>query len=595
MSTPRLTPLSLLAAAAALAGAACLELGPGEATPAQCEQTSDCDMAAGEVCDEGVCWGDPPAAQLAAIISPPPDRYDLAPTEIEALTVRADGWMNDLPLDAPALLRGRIEIACEDCPSGVAIAATVQVRRASSIPGGPEFLATTEAAADAAGASFALPVPPLDPGEPPYIVTIYPDDELAITPGGRTAAQLVPPLRREVGAGDLGGELFEILEATELRALSGRVVDAIGQGIPGMRVAALGRFDPLRPLERISTVAITGDDGGFGLLLGADALDVVDIVASPPAGSIMPTLIAHDRGAFDPELDDLVMPSFPAPATITVPVSASDPSGGSVPVVGARVQLQTVLVDPINPSANVDAVFTVETYTDGAGNITAEVIPGAQVASRSYTVQVTPPANTPAASTWDATLSVGVSGGVVGSIELGARTAVTGFIVDHTGAPVAGMTVSAEPSLALAWSLSEDTQRRLAELPAPTAVTQPDGSFVMFVDPTIADAPMTYDLECTPAAQSLVPRWTIPGVDAATGAADVGMVVLPEPSYVRGLVLAPGPAPLAGATVRVFALGDGTLCTTAEAPADCVPPAVFLGSGQSDAQGVVRVVLPRSW
>ncbi len=587
---------ALIALAAAAALPACLELGAGpEQAPPQCEVTSDCEVAAGEVCEEGVCWGDPPEAQLAAIVTPPADRYDLAPTELASISIRDNGWMNDLLLEPPASLRGRVEIACGQCPGGLAIGATIQVRRASSIPGGPEYLASTVATAAASDVSFALAVPALGPDDPPYVLTIVPSDDVAVTPGGLTAAQLVPPLRLVLGPDDLDDDLIEVLEAKDLRPISGRVVDAIGLGIAGMRVSALGRFDPLRPLERVSTIAVTSADGYFDLVLGKDALDVIDIVAVPPAGTLMPTLIAHDRGAFESTLAALTMPSFPTPTRITVPVSASDPSGGSVPVIGARVQLQTVLLDPINPNANVDAVFTVDTYTDALGNIEADVIPGAQVASRSYAVQVTPPANTPAASSWDSTISVGSGGGVVGSIHLAARTTITGVILDHTGWPVEGMTVAAKPSLAFSWSLDEASQRLLAELPAPSALTQPDGSFVMFVDPQIAQAPATYDLVCSPAALSLAPRWTIGAVDGSQGATDVGAVFLPEPANVRGQVMDPDGVVLPGATVRIFALGHLTLCAGAEAPADCVPPAVFLGTGQSDAEGIVRLVLPHAW
>ncbi|HRC56826.1 MAG TPA: hypothetical protein PKU97_12930, partial [Kofleriaceae bacterium] len=54
------------AALAALASAGCLSV-PDEDEP-QCRRASDCDQAVGEVCEEGVCWGDPPSVPLAAIV-----------------------------------------------------------------------------------------------------------------------------------------------------------------------------------------------------------------------------------------------------------------------------------------------------------------------------------------------------------------------------------------------------------------------------------------------------------------------------------------------------------------------------------------------
>ncbi|MCA9673794.1 MAG: hypothetical protein H6708_26370 [Kofleriaceae bacterium] len=581
-------------AAAALAGG-CLDLIGAPDAPVQCEQTSDCNESRGEVCDEGVCWGDPPQADLAAILGPPAGRGDLAPTELTRIDVRDDGWMNELALEAPVTLHGRIEAECGQCPGGLTIAATIQVRRVSSIAGGPDYLATTQSSASAGdgGDSFTIALPPLDSGDAPYQLTIVPSDQTPIVAGGPTPAELVPPLRREVGRNDLGDALTTLLTGDGLRAIHGKVVDATGQGIAGMKVAALGRFDPLRPLERVSTIAISGDDGGFVLVLGADALDVFDVVATPPAGQVMPTLVAHDRTSLESDLGELHMPTFPAPTHITVPVYASDTTGSAVPVADARVKLTTYLADPIDPFSNVEAIYTVDTYTDASGNIEADVLPGAQTASRSYQVRVTPPADTPAASVWSAALSVGTTGGVVGRIDLGARSVVTGVLRDETGAPAAGVTVTAKPSLAFKWSLDSDTLRILSELDAPTAVTQPDGSFVLWLDPTIAGLAATYDLDCAPPELALIPRWTISNVDGAAPGTDLEDRWAPAAAYVRGLMQAPDGSPVVGAEARVYALGDQSLCSAAEAPANCVAPATFLGSGRSDDSGVVRLVLPR--
>ena len=55
-----------------LASAGCLSVPEGPIP--QCETSADCDRAHGEVCEEGVCWGNPPAGPFAAIVSPPSER-----------------------------------------------------------------------------------------------------------------------------------------------------------------------------------------------------------------------------------------------------------------------------------------------------------------------------------------------------------------------------------------------------------------------------------------------------------------------------------------------------------------------------------------
>ena len=52
--------------------AGCLEV-PHGAGDRSATTTRDCNAAHGEVCDEGVCWGNPPTGLFAATLSPPSD------------------------------------------------------------------------------------------------------------------------------------------------------------------------------------------------------------------------------------------------------------------------------------------------------------------------------------------------------------------------------------------------------------------------------------------------------------------------------------------------------------------------------------------
>ena len=142
--------------------AGCLSV-PSEIAP-MCKATLDCDSEHGEVCEEGVCWGNPPASLFAAVISPPSNRRDLVPREMLPFALSSDGWMGELRLDAPALLSGRIIAYCPAPMTGcdaAPLAATVTVSRPSLFRGGPGFktIVNVEAGAE----SFSIPVPPPAP------------------------------------------------------------------------------------------------------------------------------------------------------------------------------------------------------------------------------------------------------------------------------------------------------------------------------------------------------------------------------------------------------------------------------------------------
>jgi hypothetical protein len=578
-----------LALAALLSLGGCIDLlGAGPAP--QCEVTADCNEAAGEVCAEGVCWGNPPPGHYAVAIGPPPGRPDLARNEIVELAIRNDGWMSELRVQPSVLLRGRIEASCELCRDGTSIAATIHVRRASLIPGGRELLLTSQSVADAlTGDSFAIPVPPLEPGDPPYELTIEPSATAPLVPGGPTPAQLVPPLRALVDAEQLAAGVQVMLRPDDQRTISGRVLAATGVGIPNLRVVARGRVDPLRPLEVVSTIGTTDGQGRFALLLGAEALDVVDLEARPPAGVIAPTLTAHDRYIAGVEPIELRMPAIPATTRITLPIEVVDTGGTRSPVPQARVWLRTRL-DTVDPA--VAAVFTVSGETDATGRFTADVIAGAAGDAREYEARIAPPADAIAASRLEV-IAIGAAGGELPALRLAQRSTLTGVIADHAGAPVGAVTVAAQPSLFFLWSLDGAAQQRLQDREQPSVVSNPDGTFTLWVDPAAAGQAAHYDLECEPAEMARVPRWTIPEVEASASR-DLGVLRLPAAAHVRARVGDPGGAPLADAAVRIYEIvAEGAVCGADHAPKDCLPPAILRATARSDEDGVVRLVLPR--
>lgn len=567
--------------------AACVDL-TGAPAP-ECETTDDCNAGAGEVCDEGVCWGDPPAGVYAFLVGPPAERPDLAPTELIDVDIRSDGWLDDLAVDPAVYLHGRIIADCDACRTDATVAASITVRRESRIPGGREFWTSGTSIADATtGDSFSIPLPPIGLDDPVYTVTIEPSRDVPIFESGPTPAELVPPLRLTVSVEELSGGLDVVLAADEVRTIQGRVVDAVGDGVPGYRVSARGRVDPLRPLEPVSTIATTDAEGWFTLFLGRDALDVVDVEAAPPSGAVAPTLIAHDRfiGTLDPVT--LRIPLYGDPAEVTVPVVVVDTAGGETPVPVAQVELTTQLDGVLD--LGVEAFFTVRGETDDQGVFAANVIGGTTVDPQEYEARIVPPPESLAASKIDV---IAVDGDETVPFQLGQRTTITGVLEDASGEPAASVTVTATPSPFFTWGLDEETQARLQQRTPASTVTYADGAFTLWVDPSVAGQVASYDLACEPAEDARVPRWTFTEIEAAESI-DLGTRMLPDAAHVRGLVVDAAGEPVAGASVRIYEIDlDGSVCIAENAPADCQPPAILRATSRSDERGIVHLVLPR--
>ena len=127
-----------------LSAAGCLSV-PGQQQPA-CTADSDCG-GTGEVCQEGMCWGDPPMGTFAATLGPPSDSASVVQTEIPALAIPSDGWLGDVVLEAPVTLSGRIEAYCPGAMTctNASLPATITITRAPRFAGGPGFHTTVDA------------------------------------------------------------------------------------------------------------------------------------------------------------------------------------------------------------------------------------------------------------------------------------------------------------------------------------------------------------------------------------------------------------------------------------------------------------------
>lgn len=609
---------------AALCASACIAGVDDGGDLKMCDETADCDSASGEVCDDGVCWGDPPdGVTFAAVLVPPDDRIDLPVAVIPALSIADDGTMVGLSFPDAVTVSGRVLLACPpievdpdpvyDCGPERSVGAQITIERASPFPGGP-VLSRTIVAAGAVGPgenafSFLLP---REAGAE-YRISITPEEDA----GGTTMApgEVAPPRQLTITA-DADQQVDWVLgDPDQLKTIRGCVQNVVGDGAPyaGMHVQALGRWSQLSPLTRASSRSYTDDEGCFTLRVPIKMLDEFDILVQPAPGAILPTLRLMGEFVRDPvegELLDhvidppLVMPTAPAPTTFRLPVEALGSAGGQEPVPGAAVRLTTVFPLPDTEMRTIAVTFTAEAVTSALdaeepGVAELQLYPGSEE-NRVYAVQVVPPPDSQFQSAFELEVPVGVggSGQVLPPVTLSRRAALTGVAVTSVGDPVASAPVEAAASSSLRLQVeSDEVDAILSQLQFPTATTDEDGAFLVWVDRELAGQAATYDVDVSPAPfASDAPAWTFEdiAVPVEGESVDLGQLVLPEASYARGIVRDRGDRAVVGAEVRIYQLGAEDYCTRVLeiGDADCEPPAHLRGIWASDETGAVKVVLP---
>lgn len=602
--TRRRAKTTALASCVVASLAGCLSVPDGPAP--MCKATADCDGASGEVCQQGVCWGNPPRGMFAAVISPPSTRHDEVPRELPPFTLSPDGWLGELQLDAPVLLSGRVvafcaqfNAVCDTTPIG----ATVTVSRSSQFHGGPGFKAivNVESGAD----SFSIPVPVTGASDAPYIVTVAPDGArpLGASKSGPSAAEQVPPLRMQVSlAASTAVKTIE-LGGQGLPTISGNLSNVLGQGQGGYRISAIGRWDPSEPATEVSTVAFTDASGNYTVTLSDQLVGTVELVARP-IGSIVPSMLSAVAPTFHlANIDatrsstgrNVVTPvTLGSATTVTVVVTGVDLNGTISNVGGAVVSASGALVDKLTSFTVAD-----EQVTNDKGEATLHLLDGAGIAG-TYRLSIAPPASSTLSATFDQKLTVlPALPQPATMVQLGARIALRGFVVDNKGAPLNNVAITARPSLRFLWSLDTAPQAFVSAIPVATTVTPPTGEFVLWVDAIVDQVWGQYDLMIEPPTTTPAPTYIASDLafprSATLDAFSVGTLVLPDAAYVHGEIHDSTGAPLEGAELKLY-LADGlaSLCSeVAHAPASCPIPAPLQGRSTSDTKGVVRLVLPR--
>ncbi|MBX3162302.1 MAG: hypothetical protein KF773_40430 [Deltaproteobacteria bacterium] len=568
-----------------------------EGPPARCATSDDCDRSHGEVCEEGVCWGNPPAGPFAAVVSPPSERgNELISRELLELLIPDHGWIGDVALEEPVTYGARLSALCPaltDC-SNLAVGATITLTRPSLFPGGPGFRTEIEVAPGTD--QFKLTVPRTRPSDTAYTVSLVPAGRNDPSQGPNSAAALLPPKRFELRVPDTTtGKVIEV-GAEKLAILEGTLTMA-SQGLKDYRVVALGRWEERASLTEVSTVAYTSSTGRFTLRLSADVVGAVEIVAKPFGDSSgLPTLHIANVPNSGATGRALAMPPLGNRIEVAIPVTRINGSGALGPVEGARVIVTGGLGNAQSPSFT---TFSTEATTGSDGVARLKLFDNAAFAD-TYRLSIVPPAGSESGVVFEEPFDLAKVGQP--RPPLPARTALRGMVRDAGGAPLAGVGVTVRPSLRFQWSLPDGPQAFLTSIPAGTTVTPDTGEYVVWVDPLLASTFGTYDLFFEPrqaadtkiAAPALLRTdYELPR-DSAT-VVTVPDIVLPEPAFIHGRITTPGGVPVEGAELKVFrVVGDASLCTqVSNAPASCPIPATVLGRAPSDNNGTVRFTLPR--
>lgn len=596
--------------------------------PQMCQETSDCDTASGEICDEGICWGGPPATRLAAVLQPSGEQataQGLVTTEIPELEIAPDGTISGLEFVDPVVVEGEVTVFCSEladgvtipCGSDVPIAASIRVERESAIPGGPRFVQTfTSRAGVTTEPSFRMLLPPTTDESRPYTIIITP-----LAPGDESAggapnyAEIAPQIELPpfLVTADTTVE-WKVGDPDSHRWVSGCVKS--GAGVPpafqGMTASAVIADPETGGDVRISTVARTDSSGCFSIRVRSD-LESFDLVLAPNASKPDPTIRVEAEplppgssavpcfagGPINAHcLGDIRGPDLIAPINVTVPIQTTDTGGGGQGVTGASVRFVAELEVPqIGDGRDGRVSATIEVLTASSANSETPGQATAMLRPADYAISVIPGPDSPeVAAVFGLERSIETPGVQV-AIQLDRRIAVTGTLVDSTGAPIASAPIAAEPTIDYRLRQS-DANRALVQSLGAADITDANGAFILWLDgpldlgPESDGDPVVYNLVVTPPLLSAAPRWRFENIIASDGESmSLGVLQMPEASFARGPVTGPLGMPAPGVELRVYEPNPTDLCGEVP-PAECPASAREVGVWLSDSDSVVRIVLP---
>ncbi len=597
-----------------------------------CEVSSDCDS--GEVCEEGICYGNPPEGDLAAVLVPSSDsNATLVRTDIPSLLISTEGLLGGLEFQSAAHVEGKVTLVCSSitdelgvpCGTDSPIEASIRVEREPAFPGGPRFsktfMATTSI--DESAPAFSLTLPPTHPDPDGktrnYQITITP---LATASGPIGPAQVAAPRVELDFSADVDSQFVEwkLGEPATTKWIAGCLKGGAG-GVPSyakdLPVAAFGADPVTGEMVLLSSRGRTDNSGCYSLRVPT-ALETIHLRFEPDGDGPAPRIEIVDEPIGGEPLAadacfggspsgavclfDIRGPNLTNPEEITVPITAQSPEGGSAPVAGATVRLVANLTlpnDTQDPTRNNRASASIDIKTTSSANASPGQLGQATASAPvnlAYEVSVVPAPDSRFAARIAETRRIDAPG-VQEPIRLSRRVAVSGKIVSEDGIPLEGATVTASPTVGFRFGQPANVRAVIDSLSA-EATTDEDGNFFFWLEGELdlggtgTGAEVEYDLVIQPRFTDGPPTRKPSVVPGAAGI-DLGTIDLPDASYARGVIFDTVGDPVRDAGLQIWRPNSEDPCAAFSLPdGECPTAATRMGVWLSDDDGAVRIVLP---
>jgi hypothetical protein len=463
---------------------------------------------------------------------------------------------------------------------------------AVSAPVGVTFTAPTNGSVPSS-ANVVLSVPSLIPGRPP--LTFQGPTTSSSSTGTSTATLTVPMDRLESVTTMSLVPLPPADQQSPPHSFSVMLVDGLQLDLPGddlvflwTLTAAIGPLPStfvaraFQQGTQVSNAPTTQSNGMFQLVLpSATAAAGTPLTLQLTSQSQAdPWFVSNPLSLPPPSSLAIMLPAYSNLNQFNLAVQSADDS--TVKISAAVVRAQTT----IGTNTVGTTEFARSGTTNANGVASLSLLPGNQNAALSYSITVTPPANSPYASQCAGPFDVRAGGSAVNSpsapsltptpIVLATRPVLIGTVTDGSGYQVANVLVTATPG-----PLASGACTAASTSPSSTT-SDSNGVFALPLDPG------TYQLDYDPPSGSSAPRFTEPtplvvGVSASGTIAH--NVQLPAGGLVQGVATSAGGAtPLSSATIRIFE----PRCTGT----DCTTPPWLRGQTVTDGNGNFQVVVP---
>lgn len=363
----------------------------------------------------------------------------------------------------------------------------------------------------------------------------------------------------------------------------GRVVDTNGLPVPNVTVWI---FDYATGAS--STVAITSalpdTQGQFRCVFTNRPQSLAIYTGAGSTGMVLPSVLfeisSEDLEQWHAEhvesgyhTGDLVIPALAPPITFGTNVFGTASSGAREAIAGARVTFRSI----VGGGTQDNGVIVAEGTTNALGDVTLELVPGNFETSRTYEVTVTPPLDSPFATTRK-TIEVGPYSGYGESIELTKRIRVVGTVRSPSGEPLAQVTVKA----AVATTSSGLPNEAMVGTPyQPSTQTDSTGTFTLTMDPGY------YDFSLIFPDKYKYPNTTFQDIIISDAMEAPLEFNAPSPAMIRVVVQDEVGRPLPSMELRAFQISSD--CPLA---GECAVPAQLLSTARTDVMGTAALILP---